>query len=223
METVKAIDLLKKVPAKAVDYEGLFEQQMAELEKLKFTNEIIQLFREKKEALLKYISENHQNGCIPFIPAIPVGVVRFIDQYQKIGAPFTSTGDIYGTLNGFFGNEKSAHDISDAMIQRPYFMVNLNLEDCPEKIDGCNKLSESQTAKGQNILNHAETLMLAHFASDIFSSYNQILAPGFSWDDYECAYIYKSSDFGFFCVGFKGSLTISPKEKTCLFTCTGRI
>ena len=169
-----AIDMLNKIPAATVNYEKLFEQQMTELTTLKIPDEVIELFRQKKDSLLKYINKNHKYDCIPFIPAIPVRIMSFIEQFQKISAQYSSIGDIYETLNSFFYNEKKAHDISDAGSQHEvYFLVNVSVENCPKKISGCNKIKEDQKKGNMHITNHVEALMMAHFATNIFLSFRR--------------------------------------------------
>lgn len=216
---MNAIDLLKKISAKTIDYSKMFESQMADLEKMLFPSEIINLFREKKEALLEKISKEYIDGCIPFIPVVSSNKIEFIKQFKLFFRPYSDTGDIYAELNGFFYNEGSFKKISNLSTD-VYFLINVDIENLSEEVKGCLDLKKYK--QGFDVLNHVETAMVIHF-SNLFENSNVIIAPGSSWDDYECPVFKKNeryNEVGIYCKNFLPSET---GVKISFLLCQSRI
>jgi hypothetical protein len=209
-----------------LELDKLFETQMAEMEKLNFSEEIIGLFRSKKDALLERACLIHKGNddIIPFIPVISTDYVSFKDQFHKIAAPLANLGDICDTFDMFFHNEESAQDISESK-SGVYFLLNVGLPNYGTPITDPRTIKEVTDDYGYKILNHAETLVLAHFKKDIFEQNEKILIPGIRSKYGECACIERGRDFHFR-ISFIDSINPENSDldyEFCLAVCEERL
>ncbi|MFA6397962.1 MAG: hypothetical protein WDK96_03935 [Candidatus Paceibacterota bacterium] len=220
---MNAVNLLKEIPFKNIDYKALFNQQMEELKKLGFEPEILKSFDDKKDGLLKMMAvgvhSNDNKDCIPFIPIVPVNMVSFVQQLNQIAEPFGSVGVTGENFQRFFSHVEKAIDISNAK-PKIYFLLNVNFKDYPERTDGCEDIKVSEKKLGLEILNHNETLSVIHFAKRIFEIYKVIMAPGLSWDNSECPY-YKLKNNDEFFLSWIGTY-MKPEDKTGFAVCQVR-
>ena len=187
------------------ELEILFLKQIEKLEKLSFSQKILDALIAKKDAVLESVKNCViKEGAVPFLPVIPVGVMDSIDQVIYHNG-FKNCGVhreyIYSVCNGFHYNEDLGVDYVKSMSD-PYYLINVTvvpLETIPVPTEE-NKLNHvGRTAraffekKGLSTLNHTESLSVACH-SDLRGEDKGLCAFSFDWEGFEFAGIYHNRD-----------------------------
>src|SRR3989344_876867 len=182
--------------------EILFLKQMEELEKLSFSQKILDTLIAKKDVVLKAVSNKPlQEGVVPFLPAIPVKMMDSTGQLKyHNGWRFADSMEIYAQFNGFLYNEERMWNLVNAA--EPYFLVNVSvcpLEEVPVPAQGKSQNDIGYVAreffknKGLHTLNHVEALSVACH-SKLMPADKNLCAFSCDWDGFEFAAVYHSFD-----------------------------